>query len=419
MKVLVVGASGFIGRHVVAALEREGHQVFAASRHPRDVANPLPIDAARHLQAQDWLGVLRGMDVVINAVGIFREQGSQRFDTLHVQMPRALFAACVTAGVKRVLQISALGADDKADTAYHLSKRQADEELLGLPLSATVLRPSLVFGGTSSHMFSSWAALPIVPVPGQGLQQLQPVHVDDAVKAIVRCIADAASVGAVVPLVGPAPMTLRAYLAALRQALGLRPAWQWLVPMRLVRMSVAMLARWPGSLADADSLRMLERGNTSDAQPIERLLGHPPRPVPDFYGDHAAAWRTRSRAAWALPILRLSVALVWIVTGILSAGLFPVDQSLALLARLGAEGAFAKLLLYGASAMDLSLGIAVLFGARAGPLWLLQAMLILGYTALITWRLPEFWLHPFGPILKNLPILAALAVLWALEDKQR
>jgi hypothetical protein len=214
-------------------------------------------------------------------------------------------------------------------------------------------------------------------------------------------------------------MTLRAYLAALRQALGLRPAWQWLVPMRLVHASVAMLARWPGSLADADSLRMLERGNTADAQPIERLLGHPPRPVSDFYGDHAAAWRTRSRAAWALPILRLSVALVWIVTGILSAGLFPAEQSLALLARLGAEGAFAKLLLYGASAMDLSLGIAVLFGARAGPLWLLQAVLILGYTALITWRLPEFWLHPFGPILKNLPILAALAVLWALEDKQR
>ena len=116
-----------------------------------------------------------------------------------------------------------------------------------------------------------------------------------------------------------------------------------------------------------------------------------------------------------MPILRLSVAAVWIVTGIVSLGLFPVDESLALLARTGLHGTPARVALYGAAVLDLALGIAVLCW-RSPWLWRAQLVLILGYTAIISWKLPEFWLHPYGPISKNLPMLA---LLWLLHEYDR
>ena len=125
--------------------------------------------------------------------------------------------------------------------------------------------------------------------------------------------------------------------------------------------------------------------------------------------------RSHARLQWLLPVLRLSVALVWILTGIVSLGLFPVHDSLALLARTGLHGTPALVALYGAAALDLALGIAVLCW-RSLWLWRVQILLILGYTAIISWKLPEFWLHPYGPILKNLPMLA---VLWLLHEYDR
>ena len=107
---------------------------------------------------------------------------------------------------------------------------------------------------------------------------------------------------------------------------------------------------------------------------------------------------------------------MWIVTGVLSLGVYPVEDSYALLARLDVRGALAPVLLYGAAALDLALGVLTLtLRQHRHALWLAQLGLILGYMVLITWRLPEFWLHPYGPILKNLPMLAAIAVLMALE----
>ena len=82
-----------------------------------------------------WLARLSGIEAVINTVGIFRESGAQTFDRLHVQTPRALFAACAESHeVHMVVQLSALGADQEADTAYHLSKKAADDYLASLPV---------------------------------------------------------------------------------------------------------------------------------------------------------------------------------------------------------------------------------------------------------------------------------------------
>jgi hypothetical protein len=100
-----------------------------------------------------------------------------------------------------------------------------------------------------------------------------------------------------------------------------------------------------------------------------------------------------------------------------SLGLYPVSASLELLARSGVPEALGPLFLYPAAALDLALGIGILAMRRRRLLWLAQIVLIAVYTLIITVRLPEFWLHPYGPLLKNLPMLAAIYLLYRFEDR--
>jgi len=113
----------------------------------------------------------------------------------------------------------------------------------------------------------------------------------------------------------------------------------------------------------------------------------------------------------------LSVALVWIFTGIVSLGLYSTQSSYSLLARVGVSDGLATILLYGAATIDLALGVATLLVNRGRLLWILQGTLIILYTVIISVRLPEFWLHPFGPLIKNLPMLAAIVALYYLERR--
>src|SRR5690242_8611160 len=135
--ILITGASGFIGSHLVVALAAAGHRIVCASRgQPGDIRDSkesqltyIAADFTRDFDMEVWKKRLAGIDVVINAAGILRKHGSQTFLALHDLAPRALFAACQAANVK-VVQISALGADENARSRYHLSKKAADEALL-------------------------------------------------------------------------------------------------------------------------------------------------------------------------------------------------------------------------------------------------------------------------------------------------
>jgi len=118
-----------------------------------------------------------------------------------------------------------------------------------------------------------------------------------------------------------------------------------------------------------------------------------------------------------LKLMRYALAIVWLVSGALSLGIFPRKESLTLLAQVGLHGTPARIALDGAAAVDLALGILTLaWPVRA--LWLAQAALIFLYSAIISVWLPQFWLHPFGPLLKNLPILTMLWLLHKHGEKQ-
>jgi uncharacterized protein YbjT (DUF2867 family) len=418
MVILITGISGFIGRHLAQALRGEGHTVVGVSRSA-NVLNTVQGDFTKDLDPEVWTPRLKDVDIVINAVGILRESGAQTFEAVHSKAPQALFQACVRAGVNRVVQISALGAD-AGTSRYFRTKREADDYLAALPIDWTIVQPSLVYGagGTSAKLFTMFASLPVIGVPGRGDQQVQPIHIDDLSAAVVALCEGTPGRRRKIALVGPAAMPFRSLLIQLRKAMGLRKTPIISIPNTFMRIGARIAELSPRSLLDRETLAMLEAGNVADPLATTQLIGRAPRSVSTFIArEHAATAAREAQLAWLLPLLRVSIAAVWIWTGIVSLGLYPRDASLDLLYRTGVPVALAPLLLYGAAALDFLFGIATLLLSKRRLLWLAQIALIVGYTLIITIKLPEFWLHPYGPILKNLPMLAAIYALYVLEER--
>jgi len=272
MNVLLTGASGFIGRNVAAVLARAGHRVRPLSRRHG-------ADASRMLTPADWLAHLDGIDAAVNCIGIIGETRTQHFAPLHTQAPVALFQACAAKGVRRVLQISALGADETAFSAYHLSKRAADDFLRALDVDWIVLRPSLVYGagGGSAALFLRLARLPLIPVLGDGQQPLQPVHIGDVAAAALRGLTAAGR--QTIDVAGPETIAFSEWLQRLRAAQGLPRARLLRVPFAAA-LAMAWLGAWFSPMSRPDNLRMLACAAACRAAtpPLARLLGRAPTP---------------------------------------------------------------------------------------------------------------------------------------------
>ena len=147
-------------------------------------------------------------------------------------------------------------------------------------------------------------------------------------------------------------------LAGLRAAMGLGRLHVLPLPMPLARMAAAAGTLLPGSLLDAETLSMLERGNTGEVADMAALLGHAPRPLSMFVTPaEAPAVRLRAQLNWLLPVLRWSIALVWIVTGIVSLGLYPVRKAMRCWRAPASPARCAPLMLYGAALLDLAFGV--------------------------------------------------------------
>jgi nucleoside-diphosphate-sugar epimerase len=423
VRVLIAGASGFIGVHVARACASAGHEVICGGRHaPEGIpgARHLPLDYSAPASADLLAKELRGIDVIVNAVGILRPRGAQTFEALHVLGPRALFAAARAAGVRRIIQISALGAEREAPSAYHRSKSEADRALMALSTDWAVVMPSLVYGpgGASARLFDTLASLPFVLVPGDGRQLIQPVHIGDLTLAILRLIESPVELRCILPVVGAEPMTLAHFLQSLRTAFGMDPTPVLAVPRPLMAAAASIGDHLPASFLSRETLGMLERGSVGDVGAITRLLGRAPLTVSAFIDPASrSAARREALLGWLAPLLRLSVAFMWIIAGIVSLGPRSAD-GLDLLRRVGVSATLAPVLLTGAAVLDIALGILTLLPRRRPLLWTAQILLVLSYTAIISVFLPALWLEPFGPVAKNVPILVVLLLLRQIEERR-
>lgn len=280
MNILLTGANGFIGRNIAAALAAAGHQVTPVSRRHG-------INFSDMTTPAQWLPHLKHIDAVINCVGIIGETSSQRFKPLHTLAPSALFRACEQAGVRRVLQISALGADETAFSAYHLSKRAADDVLRSLELDWFVLRPSLIYGkdGKSAKLFMHLARLPMLPVIGDGLQEIQPVHISDVVATVMHSLTSRET-RKTLDILGTETVTFAEWMQWMRRAQGLPPAPVLRIPFRLA-MGIVRVARHFNPMLQPENLRMLQTGYRADVQPLVHFLGREPLAVQPglFFSD--------------------------------------------------------------------------------------------------------------------------------------
>jgi uncharacterized protein YbjT (DUF2867 family) len=285
MNILICGASGFVGRHLHEGLSRAGHNCLRGLRRPQSPQD-VAIDYRRDLTPAEWLPKLKGIDAVINAVGVLRDTKAQPMQQLLAAAPIALLRACVEAGVKRIVNLSALGVESSLQVPYFQRRRETEAVLFALPSSVRWLnlRPSAIYGddGASARMFRLLAALPLHGLPLGGKQELQPVHIDDVVAAVRNWLATADARSETIDAAGAEVVTMRGMLDSYRRQLGYRPALHVHVPGFMVELGAKLGDLVPASPLCSDTLRMLNMGNTGDNRRFAELLGKPPRGVSEF-----------------------------------------------------------------------------------------------------------------------------------------
>ena len=412
--VQVVGGSGFIGRHVVAALLNAGVAVEAPSQEEFDIASGDPAALAVRLA---------GAEAVVNCAGLARDGRRESLNGVNAEGARRLALACRLAGVKRLVHVSALGAGVADATRFQRSKGEGESALRSVDgLETVIVRPSMVLGagGASGDFFSALAALPIPPRLGAGRWRIQPLHVHELSELIVK-LTLGPHFPASVDAVGPEAITTDELTRSLREWLGL-PA---MPPLALPR-GVLNLFAWANEVVemgpgDREMLDLLERGNVGDPAAITAVLGRPPLSLAESLARQpstiADLWR--ARLYFLQPLFRLTLAGLWLGTGFVSFGLFPPDEFYVMLGELGLGGPMAEIALFGAALLNLALGALLLVNWK--PTRVAQAMfvLLILFSAAALSLPHEYWLTPFAPILKNAPIAAALLALIAMERPSR
>jgi uncharacterized protein YbjT (DUF2867 family) len=270
-RVLVLGGSGFVGRYVVAELAAAGHFVVVLTRHRTRARHLLPLPTVHVIEGDPYDGALlarcaRGMTAALNLVGVLHERGRDSFARAHVELPRALAAACRNAGIARLLHMSALGSRTDAPSRYLRSKAEGEAAVASAGLAPTIFRPSVIFGREDSFLnlfarLANW--FPVIPLACANAR-FQPVYVKDVATCFVRALDDNETIGESYELCGPRVYTLAQLVRYVAQTSGHpRPVWA------LGPGSSALQARvmeWlPGSLLTRDNLASMQVDSVCDA----------------------------------------------------------------------------------------------------------------------------------------------------------
>jgi NADH dehydrogenase len=297
----VIGGSGFIGRYVVKRLAEAGHVVRVAVRDPARAGFLKPMGAVGQVVplfaslTQDGTveRAVEGADLVVNLVGILAERRAGDFDRLQAQGAGTVARLAAAAGVGKLVQMSAIGADPASPSRYASSKARGEALVREHFPRASILRPSLVFGAEDQffNRFASLATMsPIMPVIA-GASRFQPVYVGDVADAVMAVLTRPGAHGLVYELGGPKIMSFREILGWILAQIGRnRP---------LVAMPDAaanLMAAIPFSGLTADQLLMLQRDNVADpALPGLADLGITPTPIELVVPDYLARYRKGGR----------------------------------------------------------------------------------------------------------------------------
>jgi uncharacterized protein YbjT (DUF2867 family) len=286
MRIVLLGATGFVGHHLLPQLSDAGHQCLALSRYRmacRDLSL-IPDVEVRQTNVYDadrLAGCFEGADAAINMVGILNESGrsGQGFRKAHVELTERVIDACRTAGVPRLVQVSALNAG-KGKSHYLTTKGEAEERIRAASdIASTILQPSVIFGEGDSF-FNRFADLlkfaPVMPLACPE-SRMQPVWVGDVAAAIRIVLEDKQTAGKTLVLVGPRDYSLRELVEFTAQAAGLKRRIVGL-PDGLARLQGRLMDFVPGKPFSTDNYLSLQTDNTSSHNDLP-ALGIKPRSI--------------------------------------------------------------------------------------------------------------------------------------------
>lgn len=277
--VTVFGGSGFIGRYVVRRLAHAGWQVRVAVRRPDaalfcktagHVGQVVPV-AVNVRDPASVRAAVSGAAAVVNLVGILFQAGPQRFDAVHAQGAANIAAAAASAGVRALVQVSAIGADAQSPAVYARSKAAGEAAVAKTFPDATILRPSIVFGPEDGffNRFAKLALLaPALPLIGGGTTRFQPVYVLDVAEAVARAVEHPeAHAGKTYELGGPKIYSFRELMTLMLAEIGRRRCLCSL-PFALASLQGAVFQSIPFITPPltADQVKLLKRDNVVGPQ---------------------------------------------------------------------------------------------------------------------------------------------------------
>jgi len=269
--VTVFGGSGFVGRYVVRLLAKRGYRIRVAVRRPNLAGFLLPMGDVGQIQLlptnlthEDTIArALDGSDVAVNLVGILAQSGKQKFDAIHGEGPGLIGRYAKVTGVKKLVQISAIGADENSPARYAQSKAAGEKAIRAENAETTIIRPSVVFGPEDQffNRFSNLLRyLPVAPLIGGGQTKFQPIYVGDLAEAIVRCVEDDATNAQTYELGGGTVYSLKeVFELCLRITERSRPMVS--LPFWMMSMQAAVMGLLPGAPLTLDQVRLLRLDN--------------------------------------------------------------------------------------------------------------------------------------------------------------
>jgi NADH dehydrogenase len=271
MRIFLAGGTGFVGGHVRQALLAKGHSIRLLV-HKRSVGTTDPeveeiVGDATILPS--FIGEVKGCDATINLIGIIREfpRRDVTFQRLHIEATRNIIAAAQKAGIKRHLQMSALGTAADSSSGYFQSKFKAEEEVRRSGLDYTIFRPSIIFGPKDdfiNKLAGYMRSFPAMPVIGDGEYPIQPISGDDVARCFAASLDKPETVGQTYELCGPDRMTYNALLDTIGRVMGKKEVLKVKNPLAIMRLIVPILEGFSFFPITSDQIAMLVQGNICD-----------------------------------------------------------------------------------------------------------------------------------------------------------
>jgi len=288
MKVAIAGGTGFIGKVIIKKLVEAGHRVVALIRQGSllKIASISGMES-RYIYYDSPTQInktLENCQALISLAGIIRETKESSFDYVHHLIPLSLVKAAKDTGVKRFIQMSALGVDSDLDTEYMQTKRLGENVVKSSGLDFTIFRPSVVFGPEDRfvNLFAKMIKrLPVVPVIGDGQYRLQPVSVYNVVDGFVKCLESTQTFGKIYDIAGSEKYTFNEILDIIGKSLGKKRVRKFHQPAGLIQLMAGLFGRFQFFPITKDQLKMLFAENITNDDSFYKDLDITPIGFPE------------------------------------------------------------------------------------------------------------------------------------------